>query len=81
MKKYPYLKDSSFLKILDKSNNKEQFIKITALTFDERPIKSIEGLITGGSLNFDGKSSVRRTGSISVLADDKENDLYTYPNN
>ena len=80
MKKYPYLKDSSFLKILDKSNNKEQFIKITALTFDERPIKFIEGLITGGSLNFDGKSSVRRTGSISVLADDKENDLTNIDN-
>ena len=75
MKKYPYLRDSSFLKILDKLNNKEQFIKIIALTFDEKPIKSIEGLITGGSLNFDGKSSVRRAGNISILADDQENDF------
>lgn len=72
---YPYLKDSSFLKIFDKVNNKRQFIKIIVLTFDEKPIKTIEGYVTGGSLNLDGNSSVRRNGSISIIADKYENDL------
>ncbi len=72
---YPYLKDSSFLKMFDKINNKRQFIKITALTFDERPIKTIEGYATGGNLNLNGNSSIRRNGSISIVADNYENDL------
>ena len=76
MKTYPYLNDSSFLKLFDRINNKEQFIKITVLTFnDEKPIESIEGRVTGGNLNLDGNSSVRRNGSISIIADKYENDL------
>lgn len=77
---YPYLKDSSFLQLLDRLNNKEQFVKITVLTFDEKPIESIEGRITGGSLNLDGNSSVRRTGSLSMIASEYQNDLTNIEN-
>ena len=45
------------------------------MTFDEKPIKAIEGRVTGGNLNLDGTSSVRRTCSLSLVADDDENDL------
>ena len=72
---YPYLKDSSFLKIIDRLNNKEQFVKITALTFDEKPIKAIEGKIVSGSLNINGTSNIRRNGNLTVVADEYENDL------
>ena len=66
---YPYLKDSVFLKQFDHSKLKEGFVKIIILTFDEKPIKAIEGKMTGGNINLDGSSSMRRTGNISLIAD------------
>ncbi len=77
---YPYLKDASFLKMFDAIKNKRQFVKITVLDFNEKPIQSIEGRITGGSLNFDGSSSVRRSGNLSMVADKYENDLTNVDN-
>ena len=74
-KKYEYLTDSPFLKDFDRLKDKEQFIKITVLTFDEQPIKSIQGKVTGGSLNLDGNSSIRRTCNLNMIATEKENDL------
>ena len=58
---YPYLNDKSFLEYIDTSRSLEQYVKITALDWFEQPIESIEGIITNGSLNIDGKSAVRRT--------------------
>lgn len=72
---YPYLKDSSFLKSFDSIRNKEQYVKITVLNFEEKPIQAIEGRITGGTLNLDGNSAVRRTCNLSMVATDYENDL------
>ena len=72
---YPYLKDSSFLKSFDSIRNKEQYVKITVLNFEEKPIQAIEGRVTGGTLNLDGNSSVRRTCNLSMVATDYENDL------
>ena len=79
-KKYPYLKDSPFLQLFDRLNNKEQYVRITVLTFDEKPIQSIEGKITSGSFNLDGNSSIRRTGNISIIADKYKNDLTNIDN-
>ena len=72
---FSYLKDSAFLKKFDKIKLKEQFVKIIVLTFDETPIQQIQGRVTGGSFNLDGSSGMRRTGNISLIADDYENDL------
>ena len=72
---YPYLKDSSFLKSFDSIRNKEQYVKITVLNFEEKPIQAIEGRVTGGTLNLDGNSAVRRTCNLSMVATDYENDL------
>ena len=58
---YPYLNDSPFLEQLDRIRNKEQFVKITGLDFEERPLQAIEGRTTGGSITIDGNSSVRRS--------------------
>ena len=74
-KNYPYLKDSSFLKRIDEMKVKEQYVKITVLNFQEQPIKEIQGRSTGGSLNLDGKSAIRRTGNISLITKDYESDL------
>ena len=72
---YPYLKDSLFLKEVDEMQNKEQVVRITVLDLQEKPIQSIEGRVTGGNLNINASSAVRRTGSLSLLADEDKNDL------
>ena len=59
--RYDYLKDSQFLAALDREHIKEQFAKITVLDWLENPIKEIQGIVTGGNINIDSKSSVRRT--------------------
>ena len=59
-----------FLLDLDKSKNKTRYARITALTFDELPIETIEGKVTGGNVNIDGASAVRRTCSLSLVAQD-----------
>lgn len=72
---YPYLKNQNFLKKIDKVTIKEQNVKITILSVDEKPLQEIQGKCISGSLTIDGHSTVRRTGSLSVLADEYKNDL------
>lgn len=69
---YTYLKDKDFLKKMDEQRLREQFVKITLLDWNEDPIEEIQGLATGGTINLDGKSSLRRTCSLSVFL--KNND-------
>ena len=76
IKNYPYLKDSPFLMLFSLLKLKEQYAKITLLTFnEEKPIKAIEGKVISGNLNLDGNSSVRRTCMLTMVADEFENDL------
>jgi len=72
---FPYLKDSKFLKKFDEIKLKEKYIKLIVLTFDEKPIQEIQGRVTGGNFTLDGSSAMRRTGNLSIIADDYENDL------
>ena len=72
---FPYLKDSAFLKKFDELKLKEQYVKLIVLTFDEMPIQEIQGKVTGGNLTLDGSSGMRRTGNLSMVADEYENDL------
>lgn len=76
-----YLSDKNFLKEIDNLHNKEQYIKITALSFaEEKPIKEIQGIVKNGSLSLNGSSSVRRTGNISVVLNEEENNIEDYKN-
>lgn len=78
---YSYLSDSTFLKKVDNMKIKEQFVKITLLDFmTEDPIKEIQGRISGGSLNLSGDSAIRRTGSLSFVADLAENQITNMDN-
>ena len=72
---FPYLKDSVFLKKFDELKLKEQYVKLIVLTFDEMPIQEIQGKVIGGNLTLDGSSGMRRTGNLSMIADEYENDL------
>ena len=62
------LYDKEFLKELDKVKNKIVYAKVTALTVEESPVESIEGRVTQGSINLDGASAVRRSCSLSIVA-------------
>lgn len=64
------LLDQAFLKELDLSPNRETFVKIIALNKDEQPLEEIQGRATSGTINLDGKSAVRRTCSLTLVAQD-----------
>lgn len=66
---YKYLTDKNFLKSVDEMHIKEQFAKITILNWNESPIKEIQGIVTGGNINIDGKSNMRRSCNLSVYVD------------
>jgi hypothetical protein len=69
--------DKDFLSKLDRCKNKIIYARITSLKFDESPIEMIEGRVTGGSINIDGSSAVRRTCSLTMVAQDFDyNDYY-----
>jgi hypothetical protein len=38
------------------------------LDWEDFPIQSINGYTTGGNLNLNGNSSIRRTGSLSMIS-------------
>lgn len=68
----------NFLLELDRTRNREIYAKVIALTLDESPIQSIEGRLTGGSINVDGNSAVRRTCSLTMVAQDFEYNDYLW---
>jgi hypothetical protein len=50
---------------------RELLVRLEVLTWDEEPIKEIQGVLTGGNININGKSSLRRTCSLNfITADD-----------
>lgn len=72
-----YLLDKNFLKQLDAETQKEIYAKIVSLNVHEHPIESIEGRVTGGSINIDGSSSVRRSCNLTLVTQDVNiNDIY-----
>lgn len=58
----------SFLLDLDQEKNKVIYARITLLTFAEAPIERVEGRVTQGSINIDGASAVRRSCSLTLVA-------------
>lgn len=65
--------DKNFLKRLDLNRTKETYIKIISLTNEDLPVEEITGQATGGSINIDGASSVRRSCSLSMTATKEDN--------
>ena len=72
------LYDKNFLLELDQTKNKIIYAKVTALSFDELPITAIEGRVTQGSINIDGASAVRRSCSLSLVAQDFDYSDYSW---
>lgn len=62
--------DKDFLKRLDIEKEREMFAKIISLDWDENPMEEITGRVTGGSVSIDGSSAVRRTCSVTMVAEE-----------
>lgn len=73
-KVYKYLSDTNFLKKICMQKEQGFLIKITALSQNETPLEEIEGRVSGGSINIDGASTVRRTCSLNLVALLKNNE-------
>ena len=67
-----YLFDADFLKKLDYHREREIYTRITALSIEDFPREEIVGRVTGGSINVDGASAVRRSCSLTLLALDQD---------
>ena len=67
-----------FLLELDKYRNKTIYARITSLKFDESPRESIEGRVTQGSINLDGASALRRSCSLTIIAENFRYDDYLW---
>lgn len=65
-KTYEYLQDLDFLFKMAELPIKEQYVRIVALDWEERPLAEIQGSATGGSISLDGKAAMRRTCSLSM---------------
>ena len=78
---YKYLQDSAFLSMVDNLQIKEQYVKITVLDWLENPLQEVQGLITGGSGNLDGKSAMRRSCNLTVHIPNEEVSNVTNINN
>ena len=68
------LLDKEFLKRLDEYRDKKIMVKIISLNWDEEPIAEITGNITGGNINIDGSSAVRRTCNITLITNQMQID-------
>lgn len=74
--------DKIFLKKLDEFPLRVIYAKIIALDNNEYPREEIQGRATGGSVNLDGTSAIRRSCSLTLLADDLDlRDYYWGLNN
>lgn len=58
------------LMAIDRMPIRELFVKLEVLTWKEEPIKEIQGVLTGGNISINGKSSVRRTCTLNFLTVD-----------
>ena len=72
IKNYEYEKDAAFLEEMDSLHLQEQYVKITLLDWNENPLREIQGVSTGGSINLNGDSSMRRTCSLTMVAPNEE---------
>ena len=72
-----FLNDAEFLSKLYELPVREEYVRIIAYDWDENPIRVLDGDLQQGSgtINIDGNSSMRRTGSLSFVASPEKNDL------
>ena len=71
------LMDVDFLRALTENRDRTVYAKVVALDINEVPMDEITGRVTQGSITVDGTSSVRRSFSLSLVANEINiNDYY-----
>ena len=60
--------DNILLEKLVNEKIQTTYAKIVTYSFDEKPLSSIEGRVSGGSIQANGASAIRRTLSLSMVA-------------
>ena len=65
---------------MDNKKLKTTYTKIIILNNQELPLETIQGRVSGGTLNINGSSAVRRTGSITFVAKEENNNLQDVDN-
>lgn len=73
---YTKLYEEDFLLALYTQKNRELYARIISLDINELPVQQIEGKITGGGINVDGDSNIRRTCNLSMVTKDISIDNY-----
>ena len=69
--------DNEFLIAMSEQKEREIYARIIALDINNNPVEQIEGKVTGGSINIDGNSTVRRTCNLTLVKDEVNiNDYY-----
>lgn len=63
------LLNKELIEALDKDNQREIYAKIISLNLNEQPIEEISGKVSQGTLSIDGTSAVRRTCSLTIIAE------------
>ncbi len=61
------MQDTDFLKLLSEQKVSGTLARVTILNWNEKPLASLEGDIISGSMNYNGNSSMRRTGNLTIL--------------
>ena len=67
---YPYWNDKDFLYTIDTLQVAEEYVRVTALTWQDEPIQEVQGLITDGSLTINGESAMRRAVNFTAAFQD-----------
>ena len=71
------LLDEEFLAELAEQKKRNIYAKIISLDVNENSLDEIQGKATGGTINIDGDSSVRRTCNLTMITQDIQiNDYY-----
>lgn len=69
MAKYAYLSNIDALKYISELQFQTRYVKILILDSRDLPIRALEGYVTGGSMNINGSSAVRRSGSLTMITE------------
>ena len=67
-----YLYDKEFLKKIDYHQEKDIYAKVALLDNNDSPKQVFEGRVTGGSINVDGASAIRRSCSLNLLVTNED---------
>ena len=76
------IEDATVLNNIARNKNQTQYVRIQMLNLQDLPIENgvIHGRVTGGNISLNSTSPVRRSGSLSLVADETNCDITSLEN-